>query len=271
MIVHIVAYSREIFQKIKEKIRFHQAEKEADSHYTILGNTLVRISNHCTWMKVWDDMLNKNPKWKGKSIVSIVFEDNGNTFSEDCLFSLGYRRKPIRIKEYVFESASLSKQDINLIIKSIQNIAKTTNFIDYTNKSKSFNRISVCPDYSNIELSSDGLPRKGSLHGADFVPENKEYKTNIMTKNKIRLTESQLHGLIKESVKKVLNEYEIGDTIPQELGNVYDAIDSARQALSNLQWKTMNYENYAWLYPRIEKIDSLLRNAVRLADPNLKD
>ena len=46
MIVHIVAYSREIFQKIKEKIRFHQAEKEADTHYTILGNTLVRISNH---------------------------------------------------------------------------------------------------------------------------------------------------------------------------------------------------------------------------------
>ena len=54
-----MAYAREIFIAIKQKIRFQQADKEADSHYTVLGNTLVRISNHCTWMKIWDNYLQK--------------------------------------------------------------------------------------------------------------------------------------------------------------------------------------------------------------------
>ena len=92
-----------------------------------------------------------------------------------------------------------------------------------------------------------------------------------MIKNKIRLTESQLHRLIMETVDDLTKEYEIGDTIPQELEYVYDAIDSARQKLGNIHWKTMNYENYGWLYSSIDKIDSLLLKAVRLADPNYKD
>lgn len=54
-----MAYAREIFQKIKQKIRFQRSDKELDSHYTILGNTLVRVSNHCTWMCVWDEYLEK--------------------------------------------------------------------------------------------------------------------------------------------------------------------------------------------------------------------
>lgn len=36
-----------------------------------------------------------------------------------------------------------------------------------------------------------------------------------MRKNRIRLTESQLHSIIKESVKNVLNE--IGDTIDGQI------------------------------------------------------
>lgn len=60
-------------------------------------------------MKVWDNMLKGNPKWQGKPIISIVFEDNGNTFSEENLFSLGYRIRPIKIREYVYNSSSLSK------------------------------------------------------------------------------------------------------------------------------------------------------------------
>lgn len=45
-----------------------------------------------------------------------------------------------------------------------------------------------------------------------------------MIKNRIRLTESQLHSIIKESVKKVLNE--IGDTVD---GQVALAALSARK------------------------------------------
>ena len=206
-----MAYAREIFQKIKEKIHFQKAKKEADSYYTILGNTLVRISNHCTWMKVWDDMLNKNPKWKGKPIVSIVFEDNGNTFCEDCLFSLGYRKRPIKVQEYVYESAHLEKLDISLIIQSIIAISKSNNYIDQTKKCESHKRISICPDFNNIEIGMDGMPRMGGICGADYIPESKNnnHKKSITMNNKkkkIRLTESQLHNLIKRSVKNVLLE-----------------------------------------------------------------
>lgn len=44
----------------------------------------------------------------------------------------------------------------------------------------------------------------------DEVNENKQYKTNRNMKQVIRLTESDLHRVIKESVNKILNE--IGDT-----------------------------------------------------------
>lgn len=200
-----MAHAREIFQKIKEKIRFQRAEKESDSHYTILGNTLVRISNHCTWMRVWDDMLHKNPKWKGKPIVSIVFEDNGNTFSEDCLFSLGYRKRPIKVQEYVYESTQLGKRDIKLIVQSIINLSKSNKYIDQTKKCKLYNRVSICPDFNNIEIGKDDLPKKGGYNGFDYVPENKEYKY-CKNMSRIRLTESQLHRVIKESVNRIINE-----------------------------------------------------------------
>ena len=141
-----MAHSREIFIKIKQVIRFQQSNKEADSHYTVIGNTLVRISNHCTLMKTWDNFFKENPKMKGKPIVSIVFEDNGSTFDSECLFSLEYRRRPIKVKEYVYNSTELSKQDITLIIKGLQQIARSNNYVDLTHKCKPYNRISVSPD-----------------------------------------------------------------------------------------------------------------------------
>lgn len=210
-------FAREIFIRIKQVIRFQQSNKEADSHYTLLGNTLVRISNHCTHMKVWDNYFNENPKMKGKPIVSLVFEDNGNTFTEECLFSNGNRRRPLKISEYVFESSQLTKQDINLIIKSLQNLGKSNSFIDLTKRGTSYNRISVCPDFNNIEITNDGLPRKGGIKGTDFVPESKQYDNNnnenkdMKRTNKIRLTESQLHQVIKESVEKILEKANVID------------------------------------------------------------
>ena len=42
-------------------------------------------------------------------------------------------------------------------------------------------------------------------HGISII-ENKQYNTMKNTRNRVRLTESQLHDVIKESVKKVLNE-----------------------------------------------------------------
>lgn len=51
-----MAFAREIILQILRNIRFRVPQKgERDSYYTILGNTLVRVSNHCTYMYVWDN------------------------------------------------------------------------------------------------------------------------------------------------------------------------------------------------------------------------
>lgn len=151
-----MAYAREIFIAIKQKIRFQQADKEADSHYTVLGNTLVCISNHCTWMKIWDNYLQKNPQDAKRNILSLVFEDGEDTYTEECLFTVTERKKPIRVTEYVFKSASLSKQDVKMIIGSLQQMMTTNKFNEPTGKGERFDRISVNPDYMNIETTADG-------------------------------------------------------------------------------------------------------------------
>ena len=150
-----MAYAREIFIAIKQKIRFQQADKEADSHYTVLGNTLVHISNHCTWMKIWDNYLQKNPQDAIRNILSLVFEDGEDTYTEECLFTVTERKKPIRVTEYVFKSASLSKQDVKMIIGSLQQMMTTNKFNEPTGKGERFDRISVNPDYMNIETTAD--------------------------------------------------------------------------------------------------------------------
>jgi len=126
-----MATSREIFQQIKQEIRFQRDENESntekESHYTEIGNTLLRISNHCTWLYVWDNFLECNPKKKGHPIVSIVFEDKGNTFSHDNLVLKRYRRRPIKVMEYVYpihgQDRWIQKEDIDKIIKSIKQIS----------------------------------------------------------------------------------------------------------------------------------------------------
>lgn len=203
-----MAYAREIFIAIKQKIRFQQADKEADSHYTVLGNTLVRISNHCTWMKIWDNYLQKNPQDAKRNILSLVFEDGEDTYTEECLFTVTERKKPIRVTEYVFKSASLSKQDVKMIIGSLQQMMTTNKFNEPTGKGERFDRISVNPDYMNIETTADRRAIPAGGHGMDYSIE--ESKTNKnMKKNIVKINENTLRKMVAESVKEVLKETEL--------------------------------------------------------------
>ena len=178
-----MAYAREIFIAIKQKIRFQQADKEADSHYTVLGNTLVRISNHCTWMKIWDNYLQKNPQDAKRNILSLVFEDGEDTYTEECLFTVTERKKPIRVTEYVFKSASLSKQDVKMIIGSLQQMMTTNKFNEPTGKGERFDRISVNPDYMNIETTADRRAIPAGGHGMDYSIEESKTNKNMKKKN----------------------------------------------------------------------------------------
>ena len=192
-----MAFSREIIKKVLQYVRFRVPQtEEKNSYYTEIGNTLVRVSNHCTWLYRWDEILEKNPKWKGKPIVSIVFEDSGNTFSDKCLVLRRFRMKPIKVMEYIYPLQGnpqfITPQDERLIINGIKQI-QGVKYTDLTNKcSEPILRISQNPP--------DVPPTKTMNNN-----ENKQYNRN-MNKKLIRLTESDLHRIVKESVKRVLRE-----------------------------------------------------------------
>ena len=197
-----MAFSKEIIKKVLQYLRFRVPQtEEKNSYYTEIGNTLVRVSNHCTWLYKWDEILEKNPKWKGKPIVSIVFEDSGNTFSNKCLVLRRFRMKPIKVMEYVYPLQGnpqfITPQDERLIINGIKQI-QGGKYTDLTNKcSEPILRISQNPP--------DVPPTKTMNNN-----ENKQYKSNTnMNKKLIRLTESDLHKIVKESVKRILRESNI--------------------------------------------------------------
>lgn len=133
-----MAFSREIIKKVLEFVRFRVPQTEEKNFYcTEIGNTLVSVSNHCTWLHRWEEILEKNPKWKDKPIVSIVFEDSGNTFSNKCLVLRRFRMKPIKVMEYVYplqrDQQFITPQDERLIINGIKHI-EDGKYTDLTNK-----------------------------------------------------------------------------------------------------------------------------------------
>lgn len=153
-----MAFAREIIVGIKNKIGFERSETEKDSYYTLINNTLLRVSNHCTRLYVWDNYLETHPKYKGLPIVSIVFEDDVETFNEDeCLTLKRFRKRPIKVKEYVYRMEGnpqfITKKDESLIIQTIKSVSGE--YVDKTNKSKPYLRISRNPDgggLSNIQI-----------------------------------------------------------------------------------------------------------------------
>ena len=204
-----MACSRETINKVLQYVRFRVPQtEEKNSYYTEIGNTLVRISNHCTRLRVWDEILEKNPKWKGKPIISIVFEDDEDTFDEvDCLVLKRFRMKPIKVTEYVYrlqgDPQFITPQDERLIISGIKQV-QGGKYTDLTNKcSEPILRVSQNPP--------------------SVPPNNQELNTEqYMDKKLIRLAESDLHKIVKESVNKILNETKKKDPMQQWLKDMDD-------------------------------------------------
>ena len=260
-----MAFAREIFIQIKNVIRFQQSEKESDSHYTILGNTLVRVSNHCTYMYVWENFFKIHPKQRGMKILSLVFEDNKDTFHPNCLVTQHNLSKPIMVEEYVYPLHSnpqyLSKVDVNAIIKSLQNLERTNRFNEPTGKAQRYVRKSLNPTTQNITTDNSGIPTFSSEfgYGDDAVSESKNNEsknTKNMKKNTIKLNENQLRNIVAESVKKVLKENssdtdsEIYQAITSFMDEIHRIITTDREAV----------EYYG------EEIRDVQQSAIRLRD-----
>ena len=158
-----MAFAREIILMIIQWLSFRIPKTvEKDSYYGEIGGTLIRISNHCTRLRVWDDMLEKNPKWKGKPIISIVFEDNVSTYdADDCLFLKRYRKNPIKVTEYVYNLNDnprfIDSEDIYTIINSIRSI-HNGNYTDNTGKCQPpIMRISQIPNLKDTKTALSNI------------------------------------------------------------------------------------------------------------------
>jgi hypothetical protein len=249
-----MAFAREIFIQVKRIIRFQQSEKEKDSHYTVLGNTLVRISNHCTHLSIWDNFLEKNSKMKGKKIISIVFEDNGRTFSDECLYLRRYRRKPIKVEEIVYpingDGKMIQGQEIKSIINDLQNIASSGQYADSIGKGQRYVRISINPsdDTQNAtDIGNSATYRKntrfsqvGGNSMRDKIKENRRYNM----KKRIRLTEGDLHRIIRGCVNEALNELDSRTYASYALGR--DLQRRGLRQLSKATQKKLRHDYDLW-------------------------
>lgn len=178
----------------------------------------IRLSNHGTFLKTWVDRVNlKNSKERlldpSHSInISIVFLDEGNNLTKDCenqincddceitpceprVFEgqneLGH---PFSVHQFVYKSKCIRRKHIDGIVGAIIRALQQGKYIDPLNN--------TMRKASSKELKSNYSPQNNSLN-------KKIKKENInMKKQVIRITEGDLHKIIKESVNKVLDESE---------------------------------------------------------------
>lgn len=155
---------------------------------------------------------------------------------------------PFAITSHKYSPSTLEWADFEKIYQAILTYLKTMTYNDpLAETSKSANtktkiatsKKSMYAVPQNISYRNGKYPEAATIltYGADAVPEsinrNNTQNNNNMNKNRIRLTESQLHRVIKESVRNVLKESS-SDECSYYLGQIQQAIkeiDVATQGL----------------------------------------
>lgn len=189
---------------------------KGDSFYLIRkrsGNLLptqIRLSNHGTYLETWVDR-----EELGESIerlnpafcinISIVFVDEGEDLTNDCKGmpncegceiepcipqtfegqdELG---RPFKVLQYVYNSRCIRNKYINGITKAIM-------------------EASIKGEYKDPLANLYRAAKEKELHSSTKEQNNQELNTEqYMNKKLIRLTESDLHRIVEESVDRVLS------------------------------------------------------------------
>lgn len=168
--------------------------------YTTIGRKpmQVRISNHGTHLWSWYD---KDYDPSHAINTCIVYSTDGSHNSninvdmdiKDENNNVIGQRKSFEVIQYVYNCQLLDANDSALINQAVQSIWKNKEYKDpLANTPKRAKVYKLIPNQT-----------------IETIVENKEYKTNKNLEKKkqiIRLTESDLHQIIKESVNKILNE-----------------------------------------------------------------
>lgn len=205
----------------------------------------IRVSSHGTYLKFWVEQ-DYNPSFGIN--LSIVFTSNGiptndciidsetNEISKDCNPCImnqdltgnickprhvqGYNQKkrPFYVTQYVYNCENFDGSELNALIVAIKTASQTGIYND---------------PFADIE-SKKAIETK--LYPKDRENENKTYKT---MKQKIRLTESQLHNVIRRCINEALEEMSQKTSLKEYMKMWYDNDDSCQDALNDLtdeQW-----------------------------------
>lgn len=187
--------AREIVIQIARALGFkiHEDDKGVSAY----GGNAIRIADHCTYMQTWVD----NGTWNAPIRLDVVIEDEPTEAVTQV--RIGY---DFNITEFVSQSNDIDPQKARMIAYDIRN---TMNGNPYANNVRGERRNLI------------------ATHGNN--PQELNCNTN-MNKKLIRLTESDLHRIVKESVNRVLKEAEYN--FASGTGN-YD--------VNSDEWKT-NYD-----------------------------
>lgn len=168
--------AREIVIQIARALGFkiHEDNKGVSAY----GGNSIRIADHCTYMQTWVD----NGTWNAPIRLDVVIEDEPTEAVTQV--SIGY---DFGITEFVSQSNDIDPQKARIIAYDIRN---TMNGNPYAN---------------NV---------RGERHNLVAIHDNNPQQINCntnMNKKLIRLTESDLHKIVKESVYRILSEARRGD------------------------------------------------------------
>lgn len=163
--------AREIVIQIAKALGFkiHEDNKGVSAY----GGNAIRIADHCTYMQTWVD----NETWRAPVRLDVVIEDKPTQAATQVRAGCDFG-----ITEFVSQTNDIDPQKARMIAYDIRN---TMNGNPYANNVRGERRNLV------------------ATHGNN--PQELNCNTN-MNKKLIRLTESDLHRIVKESVQKILKE-----------------------------------------------------------------
>lgn len=158
--------AREIVIQIATALGFKIHEDELG--VSAYGGNTIRIADHCTFMQTWVDY----GTWNSPVRLDVVIEDSPT--QPKTQVTNGYN---FTITEFVHNSSNIDPQSARMIAYDIRNVL---NGNQYANNVRGEKRI-----LKSTSTTSESILR---------------------TKKLFRLTESDLHRIIKKSVKRILNE-----------------------------------------------------------------
>lgn len=209
--------TNDIIREILKNIRFRNAGIESDSHYLLNTNNRgkpiqIRVSNHGTYLRTWVDMANgKDSNMRlidpSASInISIVFIDKGNNLTKDCIGQsdcencgeeickpsivqgITSKNRKYTVLQYTYQSEMINSRYLKSIINAIKRASIGGRYIDPLN---------------SIQMKRAKVK---SMTTHDSITEDNNLKLRYKMKKRIRLTEGDLHSIIRQQVRNILRE-----------------------------------------------------------------